>query len=320
MFVLLIVILAAFVAVATANENLRKNGLASLSPNAKRTLNNNRERKSNKVIATIKAANKGGVTKQQAGKMALTETYNNFYEAEEWFDTDQCAGTASYSQIINYGALCVTDTNVVGGVTYLSTMILSNSGCTMFAGMFYTAVDCTGSTITGYELAGTYDPSCNGDGFVITNTTLLPSLDDDIFDDDDDDDDNGPADSYSYKYSYCGWTMPSFPAIPLPTVSTKSYKGSTNCAGDNLASELINADCFNGNGGTSYRIDSAGAVTVFSSPNCVGTSVTTSGVLTMGCAADGANSVSVAYTSPAVHWTAPLGFAALLTAVACVVV
>jgi hypothetical protein len=40
MFVLLIVILAAFVAVATANANLRKDGLASLSPNAKRTLNN----------------------------------------------------------------------------------------------------------------------------------------------------------------------------------------------------------------------------------------------------------------------------------------
>lgn len=319
---------AVIATVAAASENLRKSATTDTffekksAPMAKRTqerfAKSLAKSKGNMQKMAANARNSGAA--KTAGKALTAGAYGDFYISEVDYPADACSGTADFTLIFGYSG-CDVENVVIEGTTYMSYKWQSTSDCTSIQEQWFTTNDCTGTPVTT-EFAAMFDSDCNGDGIVVGVSS------DDAYSDDDD---NEVGDSFSSKYAYCGWDMPTS-TVESPQVTNKYYADSMTCQGTVTGWVYLSATCANENGGGSMSIDSSGIVTTYTASNCVAPGVTSlEDTITLGCTAETADDADandfvagassyVTYVSPAAHWSVNAGLAALLAAVACMAI
>jgi hypothetical protein len=321
---------AVIATVAAASENLRKSATTDTffekksAPMAKRTqerfFESLAKSKGNMQKMAANARNSGAA--KSAGKALTAGAYGNFYTSEVDYPSDACSGTVDFTLILSLSG-CDVESVVNEGVTYMSYKYQSTSDCTSIQQQLFTTNDCTGTPFTT-DFAATFDSDCNGDGLVYTGDMAS----DDMYSDDDD---NEVGDSFSSKYAYCGWDMPTS-TVESPQVTNKYYADSMTCQGTVTGWVYLSATCANENGGGSLSVDSSGIVMSYSASNCAGTGVISiEDTITLGCTVETADDADiddfvaggsnyVTYVSPAAHWSVNAGLAALLAAVACMAI
>lgn len=316
-FLCQIIVVSAIVAVAVAagEANLRKTAVASKKNTESNPWATRMERAAQfnekRVLELKKTAKKLVGTKPKEGK-ALTVTYGAVYEDYQEYTDDSCGSVSDWWETAL--SLCMADTTAVG---YQSFKYLGASDCTSAQIMYYSDTACaTPVPDSTVEVAATFDSSCNGAGVLVAGDTA-------------DDDDNGASDSFSHKYTYCGWNKQSNP-IDGASVTVTSYMGST-CSGTWTGTYALDADCTNYNGGGSSSVSANGNVlteTNYVLSNCPsGTGVVNPFfVVVTGCSVGtdddipGSYSSDIQYSSPAARWVVNVGLAALLAVFACVAI